>query len=106
MKKTIRLSESDLIRLVKRVIKEQDNRSIQSEAKNSNDSINETINIDSKGDNKPSMSLINKKINGVDTTMVKVKDYFYHNGVIQDKKFLMKLQNGFAKVWDDLTSNN
>ena len=102
MKKTVRLSESDLIRLVKRVIKEQDNRSIQSEAKNSN----ETTYIDTKGDNKPGMSLINKNINGVDTTMVIVKNYFYYNGVIQDKKFLMKLQNGFAKVWDDLTSNN
>jgi hypothetical protein len=52
------------------------------------------------------MSLINKKINGVDTTIVIVKNYFYHNGVIQDKKFLMKLQDGFAKVWDKLTSNN
>jgi hypothetical protein len=67
--------------------------------------LNENINIDTKGDNKPSMSLINKKINGVDTTMVEVKNYFYHNGVIQDKEFLMKLQDGFAKVWDDLTSN-
>jgi len=68
--------------------------------------LNETTNIDTKGDTKPGMSLINKNINGVDTTMVKVNDYFYYNGVIQDEKFLMKLQDGFAKVWDNLTSNN
>jgi hypothetical protein len=67
--------------------------------------LNENTNIDTKGDNKPSMSLINKKINGVDTTMVEVKNYFYHSGVIQDKEFLTKLQNGFAEVWDNLTSN-
>jgi len=68
--------------------------------------LNETTNIGTKGDTKPGMSLINKNINGVDTTMVKVNDYFYYNGVIQDEKFLMKLQDGFAKVWDNLTSNN
>ncbi len=68
--------------------------------------LNETTNIDTKGDTKPGMSLINKNINGVDTTMVEVNDYFYYNGVIQDEKFLMKLQDGFAKVWDNLTSNN
>jgi len=68
--------------------------------------LNETTNIGTKGDTKPSMSLINKNINGVDTTMVKVNDYFYYNGVIQDEKFLMKLQDGFAKVWDNLTSNH
>jgi len=67
--------------------------------------LNETTYIDTKGDNKPGMSLINKNINGVDTTMVIVKNYFYYNGVIQDKEFLRKLQDGFAEVWDNLTSN-
>jgi len=56
MKKIVRLSESDLNRLVKRVINEQDNgssedsyrmydRFIQSEVKNINDSIDELHNM-------------------------------------------------------------
>jgi hypothetical protein len=48
--------------------------------------------VETKGDNKPSISAYQKQVNGVDNVDFKIETSFYHNGTIQkskEKKFAL-----------------
>jgi hypothetical protein len=59
--------------------------------------------VDTKGDSMPGLSLIQKNVNGVDTSIIEVKTGFYHDSTIADgKKFVQDLQKAFAQAFEEL----